>query len=288
MFIARVSTSDQTLDLQKDDLQKAGCERIFTDTASGAKSERKGLDEALSYVRAGDTLVVWRLDRLGRSLKHLIETITALDNRKIGFKSITEAIDTTTSGGKLIFHIFGALAEFERDIIKERTQAGLTAARARGRKGGRPKKLNPPKADIAKELYDNRKSTVEEICRTLNISRAEFLCGSASYQDYNYNGVLRGYNGPRRVFRPSRQFSSSTPDPLANGHFCVGRFASLSCVWRSRDAQVSFAHLFLCDTGCLTQANPPDLTLTRPASYPINLYSVQRLEDHRSGGLRIH
>jgi DNA invertase Pin-like site-specific DNA recombinase len=132
---ARVSTSDQTLDLQKDALQKAGCERIFTVTASGSKSERIGLDEALSYVRPGDTLVVWRLDRLGRSLKHLIETITALDNRKIGFKSITEAIDTTTSGGKLIFHIFGALAEFERDIIKERTQAGLTAARARGRKG---------------------------------------------------------------------------------------------------------------------------------------------------------
>src|SRR5512133_1426056 len=117
MFIgyARVSTSDQTLDLQKDALQKAGCDRIFTDTASGAKAERTGLDEAISHLRVGDTLVVWRLDRLGRSLKHLIETITALDNRKIGFKSITEAIDTTTSGGKLIFHIFGALAEFERD-----------------------------------------------------------------------------------------------------------------------------------------------------------------------------
>jgi DNA invertase Pin-like site-specific DNA recombinase len=134
---ARVSTSDQTLNLQKDALKKAGCARIFTDTASGAKSERVGLDEALNYVRSGDTLVVWRLDRLGRSLKHLIETITTLNNRNINFQSITEAIDTTTSGGKLIFHIFGALAEFERDIIKERTQAGLTAARARGRKGGR-------------------------------------------------------------------------------------------------------------------------------------------------------
>ena len=122
---ARVSTSDQTLDLQKDALQKAGCDKIFTDTASGAKAERIGLDEALSYVRPGDTLVVWRLDRLGRSLPHLIETITGLNNREIGFKSITEAIDTTTSGGKLIFHIFGALAEFERDIIRERTQAGL-------------------------------------------------------------------------------------------------------------------------------------------------------------------
>ena len=171
---ARVSTSDQTLDLQKDALEKAGCERIFTDTASGAKAERKGLDEALSHIREGDSLVVWRLDRLGRSLPHLIETITGLNNRQIGFKSITEAIDTTTSGGKLIFHIFGALAEFERDIIRERTQAGLSAARARGRLGGRPKALTGRKAAIAKELYNNGKSTVDAICRTLNISRATF------------------------------------------------------------------------------------------------------------------
>ena len=132
--------------------------RIFTDTASGAKAERTGLDEALNYVRPGDTLVVWRLDRLGRSLKHLIETITALNDRKIGFKSITENIDTTTSGGKLIFHIFGALAEFERDIIKERTQAGLNAARARGRKGGRPKALTPKKAQMARR-YMSIKTT---------------------------------------------------------------------------------------------------------------------------------
>ena len=169
---ARVSTSDQTLDLQKDALEKLGCSRIFTDTVSGAKAERTGLDEALNYVRAGDTLVVWRLDRLGRSLPHLIETITGLNNRGIGFKSITEAIDTTTSGGKLIFHIFGALAEFERDIIRERTQAGLNAARARGRKGGRPKSLTGRKIAIAQELYNNKTNTIEEICRTLNISRA--------------------------------------------------------------------------------------------------------------------
>src|SRR5437588_2698376 len=136
---ARVSTQDQTLDLQQDALEKIGCSKIFTDTASGAKAERQGLDEALAYVREGDTLVVWKLDRLGRSLQHLIETITKLNNRKIGFKSITENIDTTTSGGKLVFHIFGALAEFERDIIRERTNAGLAAARARGRRGGRPK-----------------------------------------------------------------------------------------------------------------------------------------------------
>jgi DNA invertase Pin-like site-specific DNA recombinase len=130
------------------------------------------LAEALSYVRAGDTLVVWRLDRLGRSLKHLIETITALDNRKIGFKSITENIDTTTSGGKLIFHIFGALAEFERDIIRERTQAGLHAARARGRLGGRPKSLTPKKAQMAEALYKDKNNTIDEICKTLNISKA--------------------------------------------------------------------------------------------------------------------
>jgi DNA invertase Pin-like site-specific DNA recombinase len=159
---ARVSTSDQTLDLQKDALQKTGCDRIFTDTASGAKAERTGLDEAISHLREGDILVVWRLDRLGRSLKHLIETITALNNRDIGFKSITEAIDTTTSGGKLIFHIFGALAEFERDIIRERTQAGLNAARARGRKGGRPKALTPKKAQMAMALYEDKNNTIDE------------------------------------------------------------------------------------------------------------------------------
>jgi DNA invertase Pin-like site-specific DNA recombinase len=174
MFIgyARVSTTDQPLDLQKDALEKAGCERIFTDTASGAKQERVGLDEALSYVRKGDTLVVWRLDRLGRSLPHLIETITGLENRGIGFKSLTESIDTTTSGGKLVFHIFGALAEFERDIIRERTQAGLTAARSRGRKGGRPKALTPKKQEQALTLYNDKTNTIDDICRTLNVSRA--------------------------------------------------------------------------------------------------------------------
>src|SRR5437868_11968153 len=160
---ARVSTQDQTLNLQKDALEKIGCSEIFTDTASGAQTERKGLDAALAYVREGDTLVVWRLDRLGRSLKHLIETITNLKNRKIWFKSITENIDTTTSGGKLIFHIFGALAEFERDIIRERTNAGLQAARSRGRLGGRPKALNSKKASIAKALYKDKNNSITDI-----------------------------------------------------------------------------------------------------------------------------
>jgi DNA invertase Pin-like site-specific DNA recombinase len=168
---ARVSTQDQTLNLQKDALEKAGCKKIFTDTASGAKAERKGLDEALEYLREGDTLVVWRLDRLGRSLKHLIETISQLDTRKIGFKSLTENIDTTTSGGKLIFHIFGALAEFERNLIRERTNAGLQAARARGRKGGRPKALTPKKAQMVQDLYRNKENSIDEICKILNISR---------------------------------------------------------------------------------------------------------------------
>src|SRR5947207_2598965 len=172
---ARVSTQDQTLDLQKDALEKIGCSKIFTDTASGAKAQRVGLAEALEYVREGDTLVVWKLDRLGRSLKHLIETVTDLNNRKIGFMSIQEHIDTTTSGGKLIFHIFGALAEFERDIIRERTNAGLQAARARGRLGGRPKAktLNTPKKKaLAQSLYDDKDNSIEEICKTLYISRA--------------------------------------------------------------------------------------------------------------------
>ena len=172
---ARVSTNEQTLNLQKDALEKIGCIKIFSDVVSGAKTDRKGLDEALSYVREGDILVVWRLDRLGRSLKHLIETITQLNNRKIGFKSITENIDTTTSGGKLVFHIFGALAEFERDIIKDRTKAGLNAARARGRLGGRPKAKmldSPKKIALAQSLYENRDNTIDEICKTLSVSRA--------------------------------------------------------------------------------------------------------------------
>ena len=144
---ARVSTHDQTLTLQKDALLKAGVTCIYEDIITGSTIERPGLEKALGFLRSGDTLVVWRLDRLGRSLKHLIDTIALLNSRGIGFKSLTENIDTTTSGGKLIFHIFGALAGFERDIIRERTQAGLLAARARGRLGGRPKAptLNSPK-----------------------------------------------------------------------------------------------------------------------------------------------
>jgi DNA invertase Pin-like site-specific DNA recombinase len=169
---ARVSTHEQNLSLQKDALKQAGCEKIFHDKVSGAKAKRPGLQEAKAYVREGDTLVVWRLDRLGRSLKHLIETVTALKKRGVGFQSLQESIDTTTSGGRLVFHIFGALAEFERNLIQERTRAGLVAARARGRHGGRPRVLDAKKQALLNKLYDERQHTIKEICGVLEISRS--------------------------------------------------------------------------------------------------------------------
>ena len=186
---ARVSTGEQTLDLQRDALAKAGCDRVLEETASGAKADRPVLQEALAYSRAGDTLVVWRLDRLGRSLPHLIETVAALAARGIGFKSLTEQIDTTTPGGKLVFHVFGALAEFERDLTRERTHAGLAAARARGRTGGRPKKLADPKRlALARALYHGGQTDVATICATLGISRATL-----------YRALKQGDAGPRRM-----------------------------------------------------------------------------------------
>jgi DNA invertase Pin-like site-specific DNA recombinase len=171
---ARVSTTDQNLDAQIDALKQVGCQKIYTDKASGAHTERKGLIEALDYLRAGDVLVVTKLDRLGRSIKQLIELVTLLDEKKIGFKSLTENIDTTTSGGKLIFHIFSALAEFERDIIRERTRAGLKAARKRGRTGGRPREITEKKIEQIKALYESNKSTVTDICKSFSISRSTF------------------------------------------------------------------------------------------------------------------
>ncbi|MBA2679231.1 MAG: recombinase family protein [Ktedonobacteraceae bacterium] len=170
---ARVSTHDQNLDLQLDALVRAGCDskHIYTDTISGAKTERKGLEDALDHLRVGDSLVVWRLDRLGRTLKQLIELINDLNTRGGGFRSLQESIDTTTSGGKLVFHIFGALAEFEREVIRERTRAGLQAARARGRLGGRPKALRPKQIALACSLYDSREHSIQDICETLGVSR---------------------------------------------------------------------------------------------------------------------
>jgi DNA invertase Pin-like site-specific DNA recombinase len=169
---ARVSTHDQNLDLQKDALSQAGCEKIFTDEISGATSDRPGLKQVMEHLRSGDVLVVWRLDRLGRTLRHLIDTVAGLEAQNIGFRSIQESMDTTTSGGKLIFHVFGAMAEFERNVIKERTKAGLAAARARGRMGGRPKKLTTPKARLLIKLYNDKEIPVKDLLATFGIARA--------------------------------------------------------------------------------------------------------------------
>ena len=171
---ARVSTVDQHLRMQEDALKSAGCEEIYTDVVSGVKAQRPGLEKALDYLREGDTLVVWKLDRLGRSIQHLIQTVNTLQEKKISFKSLLENIDTFTSGGKLIFHIFSALAEFERDLIQERTQAGLKAARARGKMGGRPPLLDTRQINRMIEMYDEQKNTVAEICKIYNISRPSF------------------------------------------------------------------------------------------------------------------
>ena len=156
MFIgyARVSTSDQNPNLQTDALKVAGCQKIFVDTISGTKSDRPELNKLKEQLREGDTMVVWRLDRLGRSLKDLIEWVNYLEKEKVALRSLQESIDTTTSTGKLIFHLFGALAEFERNLIVERTNAGLTAARARGIKGGRKPKLDATKQKTAQTMYD--------------------------------------------------------------------------------------------------------------------------------------
>jgi len=169
---ARVSTTDQNPDLQIDALKTAGCYRLFVDHASGTLDERPELTRVLDQIRPGDSLVVWKLDRLGRSLRHLIDTVGDLQQRGIGFRSLQESIDTTTPTGKLVFHLFGALAEFERDLIRERTLAGLTAARARGRLGGRPSSMTPQKLAIARQLYDGRQHTVAAIAETLGVSRA--------------------------------------------------------------------------------------------------------------------
>lgn len=171
---ARVSTQDQKLALQRDALKKAGCERILTDKLSGNTTKRTGLDRALEQIREGDTLVVWKLDRLGRSLSHLVELVNDLKERQIGFRSLQENIDTTSGVGKLVFHIFASLAEFERDLIRERTMAGLESARARGKLGGRPKVMDAKKAAMARSMHQDKNLSVKEICSTLGISRTTF------------------------------------------------------------------------------------------------------------------
>ena len=167
---ARVSTAEQDTALQTDALRQVGCERVFEDVVSGAKADRPGLAAALAYLRDGDVLAVWRLDRLGRSLPHLIETIGALEARGVGFRSLTESIDTTTSGGRLIFHVFGALGQFERDLIRDRTKAGLTAAAARGRKGGRKPVVTAEKLQRAQEHIANGLN-VREAATRLKVSK---------------------------------------------------------------------------------------------------------------------
>lgn len=186
---ARVSTQDQNLGLQLDALKKADCEKIFTDKVSGAKKQRSGLDQMIRELRKGDVIVVWKLDRLGRSLNHLVELVEKLVEMGVGLQSLNDPIDTTTAQGKLIFNIFASLAEFERNIISERTKAGLTAARVRGRVGGRPKGLSKQaqtKAAAAEALYQERNLSIKEICHQLQLSKATL------YKYLRYRGVKIG------------------------------------------------------------------------------------------------
>jgi DNA invertase Pin-like site-specific DNA recombinase len=171
---ARVSTDGQSLDLQIDALEAAGCTKIFRDVISGSRSDRPELEQALDYLRPGDKFVVWRLDRLGRSVRHLIEVVNDLQERGVGLTSLQEDIDTSSPSGKLVFHIFGALSEFERDLLRERTKAGLDAARRRGRVGGRKTVMTPNKLATAKKLYEDPESamTMKEIADTVGISRS--------------------------------------------------------------------------------------------------------------------
>lgn len=168
---ARVSTNDQDAALQINALNEAGCFKVFTDVMSGAAEHRPELDRLKDQLRPGDTLVVWRLDRLGRSLRHLIDSMNEIEEAGVGFRSLTENIDTTSPGGRLIFHVFGALAEFERELVQQRTRAGLAAARARGRRGGRPPLLTEDQLKTAKQMYERQDMTVAQIGEVLGVSR---------------------------------------------------------------------------------------------------------------------
>lgn len=174
---ARVSTAEQDPALQHDALTAAGCWKTWTDTASGRADDRPELAACLAALRPGDTLVVWRLDRLGRSLRHLIDTMTDLDTRQVGFRSLTEAIDTTTAGGRLVFHLFAALADFERELIRDRTLAGLAAARARGRMGGRPTVMTPDRVAAARKMLTDPTLTMAQIAEVLGVSRTALYRG---------------------------------------------------------------------------------------------------------------
>ena len=186
---ARVSTDDQNLALQLDALTAAECGKIYEDRQSGAKADRPGLRDALEFARPGDVLMVWRLDRLGRSLPDLVRIVAELEQRGIGFESLTEKIETSTAAGRLVFHVFAALAEFERNIIRERTKAGLAAARARGRSGGRPG-IPPEKIEALQILAADRSNSPTRICKTLKISRATF---------YKYAGQAQAVKGVKTL-----------------------------------------------------------------------------------------
>ena len=168
---ARVSTEDQKLDLQVDALNGAGCEKFFSDYVTGASKLKPGLDEALSYLRAGDTLVVWKLDRLGRTVKGLVDLVQTLQDKGIQFRSLTDGIDTSTTAGRFFFHVMAALAQMERELVHERTMAGLAAARARGRNGGRKPVMDDSKLDAARKLLSAGTSPTE-VAKTLSVSRA--------------------------------------------------------------------------------------------------------------------
>ena len=168
----RVSKREQNPDLQRRELAAAGCEKIFEERISSREQVRPQLEAALEYCREGDVLVVWKLDRLGRSIKELIGLVNELKDRGVGFRSLRESLDTTTPGGKLVFHVFASIAEFERDVIRERTMAGLEAARARGRKGGRKPVMDERKISLASSLMRDRANSVQDVCETLGISRA--------------------------------------------------------------------------------------------------------------------
>jgi DNA invertase Pin-like site-specific DNA recombinase len=171
-YVRFATMDDDSGGRQIEALKSAGCQRIITDEASAALDERPGLARLLDEVRPGDTVVIWRLDRLGRSLRHLIETVNGLAERHVGFRSLTENIDTSRSGGTSVFEIFGALADFERELMRERSQAGLATARARGRRGGRPRVMTPDKVATARQMYDSKKYSVDAIARWLSVSRA--------------------------------------------------------------------------------------------------------------------
>lgn len=169
---ARVSTADQNLDLQLDALQRAGCERTFKDKLSGARTDRSGLTDAMSHLRSGDTLVVWKLDRLGRTVRQLVSMVAELQANGIQFRSLTDGIDTSTSAGRFFFHVMAALAEMERDLVRERTRAGLVAAAARGRHGGRRNKLGSKQVEHARQLIGQPGNTAAEVAKSLGVSRA--------------------------------------------------------------------------------------------------------------------